>query len=105
MYLPLLQAGYKIDLQLFDEISKEIPLLSTIYPSHDYYSMPDFDKAGGVRAVLKELAKEEKINVDVNTITGRLKDRIEETLNKNEDVIRPVSNPYPEGGIAVLRKF
>lgn len=98
------QAGYKINLQLFDEISKEVPLLSTIYPSHDYYSMPDFDEAGGVRAVLKELAKEGKINVDVNTITGKLKNRIEEATNKNEDVIRPVNDPlYPEGGIAVLK--
>lgn len=106
LHLPAIakQAGYNISLDDFEAISKEIPLLSTIYPSHDYYTMVDFDRAGGVNAVLKELAKADKIYLEAKTITGSLKDRLEMAENKDTDVIHTVGNPiYPEGGIAVLK--
>lgn len=96
------QAGFEITPDLFDQISREIPLLSTIYPSHDYYTMVDFDRAGGVQAVLKELAGE--INVDLPTITGTLREQIQAAKNYDPDVIHPLTEPIrSQGGIAVLK--
>lgn len=106
LHLPAVakQAGFKITYEDFDRISREIPLLSTIYPSHDTYTMVDFDRAGGVRAVLKELADAGKLSLDVGTVTGTLRERLEGVKNRDMDVIRPVTNPIsPEGGIAVLQ--
>ena len=98
------QAGFQITYEDFDRISREIPLLSTIYPSHDTYTMVDFDRAGGVRAVLKELAAANKLSLDVGSVTGTLRERLIGVENLDTDVIRPVSNPIsPEGGIAVLQ--
>jgi len=96
------QSGYTIDLDIFDRISTEIPLLATIYPSHDYYTMVDLDKAGGVQAVLKEL--ESKINLNVNTISGTLKNQLKTVKNLNTDVIHSLLKPIKtEGGIAILK--
>ena len=106
LHLPAVakQAGFQITYDDFDRISREIPLLSTIYPSHDVYTMVDFDRAGGVRAVLKELAAAGKLCLDAGTVTGTLRERLEGIENRDTDVIRPVSNPIsPEGGIAVLQ--
>lgn len=106
LHLPAVakQAGFQITYEDFDRISREIPLLSTIYPSHDTYTMVDFDHAGGVRAVLKELAAVGKLSLDVGTVTGTLRERLEGVENRDTDVIRPVTNPIsPEGGIAVLQ--
>ena len=106
LHLPAVakQAGFKITYEDFDRISREIPLLSTIYPSHDTYTMVDFDRAGGVRAVLKELADAGKLCLDVGTVTGTLQERLKGVETKDTDVIRPVTNPIsPEGGIAVLQ--
>ncbi len=106
LHLPAVakQAGFTIGYEDFDKISKEIPVLSTIYPSHDTYTMADFDRAGGVRAVLQELAKAGKLDLTANTITGPLKERVDSGENRDTDVIRPVTNPIsPEGGIAVLK--
>ena len=105
LHLPAVarQAGIQITYADFDRISREIPLLSTIYPSHDVYTMVDFDRAGGVQAVLRELAAAGKLNLDVGTITGPLRDRITGVENRNPDVIHTVADPInPEGGIAVL---
>lgn len=106
LHLPAVakQAGYNISSEMFDRISKEVPLISTIYPSHEYYTMVDFDHAGGVGVVLKELADASKIDLEVKTVTGTLKDRINGIENKDKDVIHSVSSPiHPEGGIAVLK--
>jgi len=96
------QAGHTINLDIFDQISTEIPLLATIYPSHDYYTMVDLDKAGGVQAVLKEL--ESKINLNVNTISGTLKNQVKNVKNFNTDIIHSLLKPIKaEGGIAILK--
>ena len=106
LHLPAVakQAGFQITYEDFDRISREIPLLSTIYPSHDTYTMVDFDRAGGVGAVLKELASAGKLSLDVGTITGTLRERLVGVENRDTDVIHPMDNPIsPEGGIAVLQ--
>jgi dihydroxy-acid dehydratase len=67
--------------------------------------MEDLNEAGGVYAVMKELAKKNLIHTNLITCTGKtIAENIENTMNKNTNVIRPIDNPYSEtGGIAVLR--
>lgn len=98
------QAGIDISIDMFDKLSDVIPLISTIYPSHPQYTMKDFDRAGGLLAVLKELAKAGLINTKTDSINGRLADLLVSVENLDEDVIHPVAKPIAEkGGIAVLR--
>lgn len=94
--------GYKLDLNIFDKISKEIPLISTIYPSHDEFTMVDFAEAGGVQMIISEL--KEKLDLKELTVKGDLTDYLLNSKNKNQDVIHSISDPIQsEGGIAVLK--
>jgi dihydroxy-acid dehydratase len=63
----------------------------------------DLDKAGGIPAVLKELAP--LLHGDLPTITGEtLKERASQAENRRTEVIRPLDSPLSsEGGLAVLR--
>lgn len=97
------QAGIEISPDYFDKVSREIPLISTIYPNHQKYTMEDFSKAGGLGAVMKELAAEGKINVNAKGMFGTMADKISKAENRNRDVIKTVKNPiYDQGGLAVL---
>lgn len=97
------QMGCDITPETFDKISKEVPLISTIYPNHPTYTMEEFDAAGGLPAVVKELAAAGKIDVNAKGMFGTIGDKAAMAENKNTDVIHPVSDPInPEGGLAVL---
>lgn len=67
--------------------------------------MEDLDDAGGVYAVMNELAKKDLLHLDLITCTGKtVKENISGHVNTNHDIIRPIENPYSEiGGIAVLK--
>lgn len=98
------QAGITITAEYFDRISRDVPVISAIYPNHKTYTMVEFDQAGGLGAVLKELAAAGKINVNARGMFGTLAEKIAKSENKNKDVIREVSNPInPQGGLAVLK--
>ncbi len=98
------ECGIEINLDIANEISAKTPNLCHLAPAGRTY-MEDLDEAGGVYAVMNELAKKGLINADCMTITGKtMGENIKGCENKNTDVIRPVDNPYSEtGGIAVLR--
>ncbi len=98
------QAGLKLEWEAFDRLSSEVPLISTIYPNHPEYTMVEFDRAGGVWAVMKELDKAGLVNTSVKGIWGTMDDVIAQAENKDENVIHPVAKPIaPTGGIAVLK--
>ncbi len=94
--------GVKINLDIFDELSRKIPHLTAISPSGSH-TMMDLDKAGGIPAILKVL--EDEIKGGNLTCTGQsLKKNISAARVKNDQVIRPINNPvHSEGGIAVLK--
>jgi dihydroxy-acid dehydratase len=94
------EAGIKLPLELFDEISKKTPQIACLEPVGDHY-MEDLDNAGGIPAVLFAI---QKSLLHSKTVSGS---DIIEIANSaeilDEHVIR-VKNPYkPEGGIAILR--
>jgi dihydroxy-acid dehydratase len=97
------QAGYNITPEVFDKISREIPVISTIYPNHPKFTMAEFSAAGGLGAVLLELAKAGKIDTKADGMFGTIADKIAISSNLNKEVIHTVSDPInKQGGLAVL---
>ncbi len=108
LHLPAIfgEAHLKISLDVFDEISRRTPNLCHLSPAGSHY-MTDLNLAGGIPAVMAELAGAGLINTGCLTATGKtvaenLKDLHARVLNP--EVIRPLDNPYSrDGGIAILR--
>ena len=106
LHLPAIanECGIEINLDMANEISAKTPNLCHLAPAGHTY-MEDLNEAGGVYAVLGELAKKNLINTDCLTCTGKtVGENIAGCINKNPEIIRPIDNPYSEtGGIAVLK--
>ncbi|MDR3589623.1 MAG: dihydroxy-acid dehydratase [Negativicutes bacterium] len=106
LHLPAIarQAGLDITPEKFDEISEKVPVINTIYPNHKQYTMVEFSRAGGLSAVMKELAAGGLIHLDAKGAFGSTAEKVQKAVNKNPAVIQPVSAPIHEkGGIAVLK--
>ncbi len=95
------EAGIELEVDLFDEISRDTPNLCSIIPAGPH-EMADLDRAGGVSGVLNRLIGKLK---DSPTVNGRtILEAAEEGRVIDEEVIRSLENArYKEGGIAVLR--
>jgi len=98
------EAGITLDLDLFNKISERTPNLCKLSPA-GHYHIEDFDAAGGIQALMKVVAPLGVIDRKAMTVTGKsVGDNIKTARVLNEDVIRPLTNPYSkQGGIAVLR--
>ncbi|MDO5422651.1 MAG: dihydroxy-acid dehydratase [Eubacteriales bacterium] len=106
LHLPAIgmQGGFSVTPELFDEISREIPVISAIYPNHPRYTMQEFSQAGGLSAVLKELAGAGKLETDTRGMFGTMEEKIGKAENRNAEVIHKVSEPISrQGGLAVLQ--
>jgi dihydroxy-acid dehydratase len=69
------------------------------------HHIEDVERAGGISAILKRLAdKGGVLHLDRPTVTGKtLGDNIRDAAVKDDEVIRPLSNPYrATGGLAIL---
>ncbi len=103
LHLPAIayEAGINLNLDSFDVLSKETPHITSLLPGGKYF-MEDFEFAGGIPAVMKSLENHLEDNITVSGMT--VKEICKAAENYDEDIIRPVDNPYhKEGGIAVLR--
>ena len=98
------EAGIELDIELANEISDRTPNLCHLAPAGPTY-MEDLNEAGGVYAVMNELDKKELLHRDLITVTGKtIGENIKSSINRDQDVIRSIDNPYSEnGGIAVLK--
>lgn len=97
------EAGIKLDLKKFDEISRKTPYLCSLSPAGPHF-LEDLNRAGGIPALMNELAKHNRISLNCITVSGKtIRENISETKIKDKNVIREFDNPYrKEGGIAVL---
>jgi L-arabonate dehydrase len=95
------RVGVELPLSLFDEISETTPWLVNLKPSGKFL-MEDFYYAGGVPAVMAELA--ERIHLSALTATGStVGDNIAGAQVVNGDVIASASQPLStNGGLVVL---
>jgi dihydroxy-acid dehydratase len=98
------RAGLALDMEAFDRIARETPLLANIRPSGAYL-MEDFYYAGGLPAVLKQLAIGGRLKTGAGTANGAtIGENVERAAIYNEDVIRPLNNPLvASDSLAVLR--
>jgi dihydroxy-acid dehydratase len=98
------RAGLALDMAAFDRIARETPLLANIRPSGAYL-MEDFYYAGGLPAVLKQLAIGGRLKTGAGTANGAtIGENVERAAIYNEDVIRPLNNPLvASDSLAVLR--
>jgi dihydroxy-acid dehydratase len=99
------RAGVRVTLDDFDAIARRVPWLANIRPSGEYL-MEDFYYAGGLPALLGQLALVPgALHPDRLTVTGRpFGEQIRDVPVHNADVIRsPDTALSPEGGVAVLR--
>lgn len=97
------EAGVPLDLATIADVSAKTPNLCHLAPAGPAH-IQDLHAAGGIPAVLTELAKGGFIDTSLLTVTGKtVAENIAGSVNKNPVVIRPIENPYsPTGGIAVL---
>ena len=106
LHLPAIahEIGFDFDISFANPISEKTPNLCHLAPAGPTY-MEDLNEAGGVYAVMKELADIGLLNTDCMTVTGRtIGENIANAVNRNPEVIRPVENPYSKtGGLAVLK--
>ena len=97
------EAGLTIDLKQFNEISEKTPNLCHLAPAGEHF-MEELDEAGGVSAVMKELADKVLLHTELPTVTGHtVGENIAHADNRDPEVIRPLDKPYSAtGGLAFL---
>lgn len=95
--------GIRIDMQAFDAMGRETPVLIDLKPTGEAY-MDDFHAAGGMASVLRELAP--LLALDCLTVTGRTLGEEIAALPAafDQNVVRPFADPvHRGGGIAFLK--
>ncbi len=105
LHLPAIahEIGWDFDITFANEVSAKTPNLCHLAPAGPTY-MEDLNEAGGVYAVMNELAKKDLLHLDCMTVTGKtVGENIKNCMNRDPEVIRPIDHPYSEtGGLAVL---
>jgi len=98
------EIGFDFDISLANEVSERTPNLCHLAPAGPTY-MEDLNEAGGVYAVMKQLADKGLLNTECMTVSGKtIGENIAHSINKNPEVIRTMDNPYSTtGGLAVLK--
>jgi dihydroxy-acid dehydratase len=96
--------GVDLDLDDWDRLGRGVPTIVDLMPSGRFL-MEDFYYAGGLKAVMAELAEAGLLHLDAPTVSGETIGEISKgAANYNSEVIRPLDRPLtPEGGIAILR--
>jgi dihydroxy-acid dehydratase len=100
------EAGLDYPVARFNEVSDRVPHLSKVSPAWDgpqQWHIQDVNEAGGVTAILAELAKKPGLlHLDALSVTGRtIGDNVQHAENRNPDCIRPIENPHNERGALI----
>lgn len=99
------EAGVALDIDDFDRISEQTPLIGDLRPGGRYVAL-DWDRAGGTPLLAKRLLDAGKINGDVMTVTGKtIASEAEQAIETpGQDVIVSIDSPLKEtGGLVILR--
>ncbi|MFP4655460.1 MAG: dihydroxy-acid dehydratase [Methanohalobium sp.] len=108
LHLPAIASefGLELPIEIFDDLSRETPHLINLRPG-GYNHMLDFDRAGGVQAILERIKP--MLFLDAKTVTGKtLGENLENFVvinpKTNKEIIATIDDPvHPEGGIAILK--
>ena len=103
------EAELDFGLERINEIASQVAHLAKVAPALSTVHMEDLHRAGGVSAVMKELANKSglstpPLHLDALTITGEnLGERIKDASIKDKEIIRPTHKAYsPVGGLKIL---
>lgn len=98
----LSELGLSFKLEKINEVSERTPNLCRISPAGSHH-LQDLYEAGGISAVMKELAHKNLIHSDAQTVEGTIKQRVSKAINRNLEVIRSANNPFSStGGLVIL---
>jgi len=105
LHLPAIakEAGIKLPLTAFNEISDKTPHLCNMSPGGPHH-LQELHQAGGIPALMLELSCGNLIHRDALTVTGKtVGENLMGKKTHNPEVIRPLKRPYHQtGGLAVL---
>ncbi|MFT8323163.1 MAG: dihydroxy-acid dehydratase [Bacillus sp. (in: firmicutes)] len=105
LHLPAIahEAGVELPIELFDEISRNVPFIAGVTPNNNEYTTNDLQRAGGMPALMNELSSH--LELDAMTVTGKtVRENINGAKVFDREVIHSLENPIDkEGGIAVLK--
>src|SRR5699024_4572702 len=96
--------GVELKLDDFERIQKKVPHIANLRPSGKYV-MEDLYAIGGVQAVMKMLLDNNLLHGDCLTVTGKtIAENLADVkaLSDDQDVIRPLNNPYSKEGPLVI---
>jgi dihydroxy-acid dehydratase len=96
------RAGVPLDLDDFDRVAREVPVIANLRPSGEYL-MEDFYYAGGLPGLMSVLR--DHLDLDAATVSGKpLGETIADAKVYNDAVIRPLDRPISTAaGVAILR--
>jgi dihydroxy-acid dehydratase len=95
------EIGVDFPLSWLNEISDSVPHICKLSPASDSH-IEDLDLAGGIPAIMQEISQ--LLKLEAKTVLGKpLGEVIKGAKVKNNEVIRPLSQPYSTtGGISIL---
>ncbi|MCL1823623.1 MAG: dihydroxy-acid dehydratase [Oscillospiraceae bacterium] len=97
------EAGVSLTLDDIDALSRKIPQICKLNPASDVF-IEDLNAVGGIGAVMRELTKENLLNLNALTVSGTQGERVQKARNADGKVIQFIGSPIrKDGGIAVLK--
>ncbi len=102
------EAGIEYPIERFNAIAERTPHLVKVSPAWDgdrQWHMQDVHAAGGIPAILAELARGDALlSLDAGTVNGKtLRENVHGIQSSNPDCIRPLERPHAErGALCVL---
>jgi len=98
------EAGVEYSLERINAVADRVPHLTKVSPSGKWH-MEDIHRAGGIPAILNEIAKSgNTLELDRPTVSGTtLRKSIAGNSIKDFEVIHPLENPHSaKGGLSIL---
>ncbi|MGL4208721.1 MAG: dihydroxy-acid dehydratase, partial [Candidatus Adiutrix sp.] len=105
LHVPALahEASVPFELAQINDVSRKVPHIVSLSPGGKHH-LADLHEAGGIMAVMKQLATAGLIDTQVLTATGQtLAESLRLAAEADGEILRTVDSPYhQEGGLAVL---
>ena len=96
--------GIDFGLDNWGKFGYDIPLLANCQPAGEHL-MEGFFKAGGVPAIMQELMKNNKLNKNAMTVTGKtIEENLKININVDKDVIKTFKNPLVKNAGFIVMK-
>ncbi len=96
--------GIDFGLDNWEKLGHGIPLLANCQPAGEYL-MEGFFKAGGIPAIMQELMKNNKLNRNAMTVTGKtIEKNLKIIINVDQDVIKTFKNPLVKNAGFIVMK-